>query len=73
MALAMMERFNLFKDSSTGMSRYLLDDLDCVLQVCQQVDTSLYWSVGSPSQHLTCQPVQVWKNNTYMFKIANKK
>ena len=58
-ALTVMEQVNLLEDPGSAVGGHLLNDLDRVLHLGVDVDAGLDWSVGSLTQHLPCQLVQL--------------
>jgi hypothetical protein len=60
-ASTVMEGFHLAKNASACMARYLVDDLDSVLEFGVNVDASLDRSVGTLAQDFAGQLVQFWK------------
>ena len=58
-ALTMMEQVDLLEDPGPGVSGDLLNDLDGVLHLSVDVDTSLNRGVSSLTQDLSCQSVQL--------------
>ena len=54
----MVEEINLLEDPGPAVGWHLVNDLDCILHLCVDVDTSLHGGVSTLAKNLSCQSVE---------------
>ena len=59
--LAVMEEINLLEDPGPAVRGHLLNDLDRVLDICEDVHTGLHGCVCPLTKNLPCQAVDLLK------------
>ena len=54
----MMEEVNLLENPEPAVGGHLVNDLNCILHLCVDVDTSLHGGVSTLAKNLSCQSVE---------------